>query len=80
MIFVLKFGAWRMSVFATDRRYSDNGIFIVSSSLAVLHVKPSANKVTSFHICVMRTNNALASSSASYERTLFNTIKQASGK
>jgi len=21
MIFVLKFGAWRMSVFATDRRY-----------------------------------------------------------
>ena len=25
-IFVLKFGAWRMSVFATDRRYSDNGI------------------------------------------------------
>jgi len=26
MIFVLKFGAWRMSVFATDRRYSDNGI------------------------------------------------------
>ena len=62
MWFVLKFGAWRMSVFATDRRYSDNGIFIVSSSLAVLHVKPSANKVTSFHICVMRTNNALASS------------------
>jgi hypothetical protein len=40
-IFVLKFGAWRMSVFATDRRYSDNGI-LVSSSLAVLHVKPSA--------------------------------------
>ena len=25
IIFVLKFGAWRMSVFATDRRYSDNG-------------------------------------------------------
>ena len=22
MIFVLKFGAWRMSVFATDRRYT----------------------------------------------------------
>ena len=41
IIFVLKFGAWRMSVFATDRRYSDNGI-LVSSSLAVLHVKPSA--------------------------------------
>jgi len=26
MIFVLKFGAWRISVFATDRLYSDNGI------------------------------------------------------
>jgi hypothetical protein len=41
MWIVLKFGARRMSVFATDRRYSDNGI-LVSSSLAVLHVKPSA--------------------------------------
>ena len=30
MIFVLKFGAWRMSVFATDRRYSDNGILVSS--------------------------------------------------
>ena len=30
MIFVLKFGAWRMSVFATDRRYdSDNGIILL---------------------------------------------------
>ena len=29
-IFVLKFGAWRMSVFATDRRYSDNGILVSS--------------------------------------------------
>ena len=30
IIFVLKFGAWRMSVFATDRRYSDNGILVSS--------------------------------------------------
>jgi hypothetical protein len=29
-IFVLKFGVWRMSVFATDRRYSDNGILVSS--------------------------------------------------
>jgi hypothetical protein len=34
MIFVLKFGAWRMSVFATDRRYSDNGIYIISFVIA----------------------------------------------
>ena len=45
MIFVLKFGAWRMSVFATDRRYSDNGI-LVSSSLAVL-TREAISKVTS---------------------------------
>ena len=47
MIFVLKFGAWRMSVFATDRRHCDNGI-LVSSLLAVLHVKLSANKLNSY--------------------------------
>jgi hypothetical protein len=45
-IFVLKFGAWRMSVFATDRRYSDNGILVFSLLrfviAAVLHVKLSA--------------------------------------
>jgi hypothetical protein len=38
IIFVLKFGAWRMSVFATDRRYSDNGILVSSYIAAVLHV------------------------------------------
>jgi hypothetical protein len=46
IIFVLKFGAWRMSVFATDRRYSDNGILVFSLLrfviAAVLHVKLSA--------------------------------------
>ena len=40
MIFVLKFGAWRMSVFATDRRYSvkaimyDNISFVIACGLS----------------------------------------------
>ena len=43
MIFVLKFGAWRMSGFATDRRYSDNNdiSFVIACGLSVIMKKVS---------------------------------------